>query len=218
MQLDPTVDALTRIRLFKGLGKETLGRYLAAGHCEVREYGKEQIIHLQNEECRTIDIVLSGRVAVQKIDENGNILTISVFTDRDLLGANLLFSSRNYYPMTVIAIARTTVLQIRKELVLELCRSNREFMIGLLGEISDKANVLAEKINAISLKTIRQQVLEFLEYEALLQRSLVVRLPFPKKEWAERLGVQRSSLSRELNKMRQDGLVEFDAKTITLLR
>jgi Mn-dependent DtxR family transcriptional regulator len=37
-----------------------------------------------------------------------------------------------------------------------------------------------------------------------------------KKEMAERFGIQRPSLSRELNKMRKDGLLEYDAKTITI--
>ena len=37
-----------------------------------------------------------------------------------------------------------------------------------------------------------------------------------KKELAERLGVQRTSLSREVNKMKNDGLLEYNARTITL--
>jgi len=44
----------------------------------------------------------------------------------------------------------------------------------------------------------------------------VIRLHYSKKELAERLGVQRSSLGRELNKMRREGLLEYDARTITL--
>jgi CRP-like cAMP-binding protein len=47
-----------------------------------------------------MDIILEGRVSVQKIDEDGNILKINVFSGGDILGANLLFSSRNSYPMT----------------------------------------------------------------------------------------------------------------------
>ena len=35
---------------------------------------------------------------------------------------------------------------------------------------------------------------------------------------AEKIGVQRTSLSRELAKMREDGLVVFDEKSITLLK
>jgi len=37
-----------------------------------------------------------------------------------------------------------------------------------------------------------------------------------KKDLAEKLGVQRSSLSRELNKMRRDGLIDFNANYIII--
>jgi len=44
----------------------------------------------------------------------------------------------------------------------------------------------------------------------------VIRLNYSKKELAERLGVQGSSIGRELNKMRQEGLLAYDARSITL--
>ena len=65
----------------------------------VKEYKKDRIIHLQNEKCHRIDIILNGRVSVQNIDENGNVLTINVFAENDIIGANLIFSKRNEYPM-----------------------------------------------------------------------------------------------------------------------
>jgi len=37
-----------------------------------------------------------------------------------------------------------------------------------------------------------------------------------KKALAEKIGIQRSSLSRELNKMRKDGLIDFNSKYITI--
>ena len=39
-----------------------------------------------------------------------------------------------------------------------------------------------------------------------------------KKALAEKFGVQRTSLSRELAKMKKDGLIDYDVKTITLLK
>ena len=89
-------------------------------------------------------------------------------------------------------------------------------MVALLGTISDRMLILADKIRTISHKTIRQQIIAFLTYEYHLQKSPVIRLKYSKKELAERLGVQRSSLGRELNKMRREGLLEYDARTITL--
>lgn len=56
----------------------------------------------------------------------------------------------------------------------------------------------------------------FLGYQYYLQKSYVIRLNISKKDLAERLGIQRSSLSRELQKMRTDRLFEYDSRTFTL--
>lgn len=185
---------------------------------QINQYKKEQIIHIQNEICYTIDIILEGRVSVQKIDEDGNILKINVFSGGDILGANLLFSSRNSYPMTVVSESNTVILHIYKELILELSQTNLRFMIGLMTVISDRTLLLTDKIDAISLKTIRQRIIDFLRYEYYLQKSNILQLNISKKDLAERLGIQRTSLSRELNKMRRDSLLEYNARTITLKR
>ncbi|KAF5029893.1 Crp/Fnr family transcriptional regulator [Acetobacterium wieringae] len=202
--------------LFADFSNQALNQVFRAHYYEKREYQKDQVIHFQNECCRTMDLILSGRVAVQNLDSEGNVLTISIFQDGDVLGANLIFSSRNTYPMTVLAQSPAVILHLHQELILELCQMNRTFMIGLMKVISDKTLILSDKINAISMKTIRQCIIDFLRYESRIQKSQIVRLPSSKKELAQRFGIQRSSLSRELNKMRQDGLIDFDAKTITI--
>lgn len=96
-----------------------------------------------------MDIILAGRVSVQHIDENGNALTIEVFSEGDTLGANLLFSSRNSYPMTVVSSSEAVLLRLDKEVILKLCQSNAHFMVRLLTVISDRTLVLTDKISAI---------------------------------------------------------------------
>ncbi|MDD3307476.1 MAG: Crp/Fnr family transcriptional regulator [Acetobacterium sp.] len=202
--------------LFSDFSDEALNQIFRAHYYEKREYEKDQVIHFQNECCRTMDLILSGRVAVQNLDCEGNVLTISIFQDGDVLGANLIFSSRNNYPMTVLAQSPVVILHLHQEMIVELCQMNRTFMIGLMKTISDKTLILTDKINAISMKTIRQCIIDFLHYESRIQKSQVIRLPSSKKDLAQRFGIQRSSLSRELSKMRQDGLIDFDAKTVTI--
>jgi Mn-dependent DtxR family transcriptional regulator len=67
------------------------------------------------------------------------------------------------------------------------------------------------------MKTIRQCIIEFLIYESYSQNSKTVKLELTKKELAEKFGIQRPSLSREFNKMRRDGLIEYDAHSITII-
>lgn len=183
---------------------------------QIKTYDKGEIVHLQNEVSESLDIILEGELSVQKIGQEGNILKVVVFTGGDMLGANLLFASSNFYPMTIVADRKTVVLHIPKELILELSAKNIQFMDALLTVVADKALVLTNTIDGIALKTIRERINDFLQYESHIQKSNVIKLTMSKKDLAQRMGIQRSSLSRELNKMRKDGLVEYDSKTITL--
>jgi len=216
IKIDQYLDALAGLSLFTSFSKEELASMFNSSECEIKGYAKDQIIHLQNEVCRAMDIILEGKVAVQKIDEEGNVLTINVFSAPDVIGAHLVFSTNNFYPMTVVSETDTVILCLPREFIIELGRRNLDFMVALLGTISDRMLILADKIRTISHKTIRRQIVAFLTYEYHLQKKPVIRLNYSKKELAERLGVQRSSLSRELNKMRWEGLLEYDARTITL--
>lgn len=208
---------MSSIELFSSFTREGLYSLFISGKYELKTYNKDQVIYLQNQVCDNIGIILEGRVSVQNIGESGNVLTIDTFLPRDMIGANLVFSSKNYYPMTVLAVVKAVVLHIRQELVLELCNSNQDFMVGLLKSISDRSIILTDKINTISLKTIRENIIDFLKYEHHIQKSKIIKLDISKKDLAERLGVQRTSLSRELNKMRKDGLLEYDANSITII-
>ena len=66
-----------------------------------------------------MDIILKGKVSVQNIDENGNVLTINVFSDMGIIGSNLIYSSRNYYPMMVVGTSsKIIILHLQRDLIL----------------------------------------------------------------------------------------------------
>nr|WP_286672848.1 helix-turn-helix domain-containing protein [Anaeromonas gelatinilytica] len=89
-------------------------------------------------------------------------------------------------------------------------------MSELLKSISNKTLIISNKIHDISLKTIRDCILDYLKYEYKLQNTLTLKMKITKKEWAEKIGVHRPSLSRELMKMKQEGLIDYTRNTITI--
>ncbi|MGI1658549.1 MAG: Crp/Fnr family transcriptional regulator [Desulfitobacterium sp.] len=203
--------------LFSSYTSVELTKLLASEFHEIKDYEKGEVVHLQNDLCHTLDIVLEGNVSVEKTDENGNLLIINTFTKGGILGANLLFSGRNHYPMTISAATKSTILHIRKVLIIDICQKDIDFMTNLMKIISNTSTMLVDKIDMISHKTIRKSITEFLKHEYKVQKNTCIKLKNSKKELAEKLGIQRSSLSRELSKMRNAGLVEYDAKTITIM-
>ncbi|MCB2291150.1 Crp/Fnr family transcriptional regulator [Clostridium sp. CS001] len=211
------IPLLKTIDLFKDISFKDIEYLFTKDLYEIKKYKKNSVIYFQNERCTQFDIILNGTIIVQEIDSQGNVLTISNFTVGDVLGGNLLFSHKNFYPMTISSKTDTKILHINKDLVLKLCQSNIIFLNNFLTSISDKTLILTDKIKALSMKTIRQCIIDFLVYESYCQGSHIVKLQLTKKELAEKFGIQRPSLSRELNKMRKDGLIEYDTHFITII-
>lgn len=210
-------DFLTHIHLFNMFSPDEIVNFFEPKKYEIKKYNKNSIIYLQNEKCNTFDIILEGNVAVQKIDEDGNVLTITTLSPGDIMGGNLTFSKNNEYPMTIISTADSKVLHIKKDLIIELCQSNKEFLIEFFQGLSDKTLILTDKIKLISIKSIRDKIYEFLNYESYIQQSNTIKLTITKKELSEKLGIQRPSFFRELSKMKKEGLIDYDSKTITIL-
>ena len=217
MDIHRLAQALLGLTLFNGFTKDDLIRIFRSSNYRTAQYEKGQIIHLQNEICSAMEIILEGRVSVQKIDADGNVLRITTFSSGETIGANLIFAHRNLYPMTITADSRVNMLGLTRELILEMSQSNVLFLNALMTEISDRTLILTDKIDAISLKSIRQRICDFLRYEYHRQNSSIIIPGISKKDLAERLGIQRTSLSRELSKMRKEGLVEYNSRSISVI-
>ena len=214
--MDYYINLIKNLDLFKHFSLDELNELFKNNAYTTKKYMKNSIIYVQNEKCLSLDIILQGIVAVQKIDSNGNVLNIYDFEIGDILGGNLIFSKRNEYPMTLISQNDSVILHIKKDLILELCKTNTNFLEEFFSLISDKTLMLTEKIKSLTMKTIRQCIIEFLLYETYSQKSTTIKLNVSKKDLAERIGVQRTSLSRELNKMRKDNLISYNANSITI--
>ncbi len=212
------LNLLKNTTLLKALPeKEILGN-LKNGGFRVVSFGKNSVIHFDGETCSKLEIILSGRVVVERIDEDGNLFTISRFHSDDILGGNLLFSKSPYYPMTVSTQLPTDLLEINKEALFVLLSRYPRFLRTYLELISGNAFVLGSKIKHYANKTIRESIISFLNFESKKQNSKHIKLNITKKALARKIGVQRTSLSRELAKMRDDGLIIFDRDSITVLK
>lgn len=208
---------IEKIILLSSLPREEIASYLKDGSFRLKTYGKNSIVHFSGEICSKLEIILTGRVSVERIDEDGNLLSIADFHSDDIIGGNLLFSKNPIYPMTITAKENSFILEIERERLFALFSKDPSLLRNYLEFISDHAAILGDRIQSYVNKTIRECIISYLEYEEKRQGTHRIRLPITKKAWAEKIGVQRTSLSRELAKMRREGLVQYDAEFIELL-
>ena len=210
------LELIQQVDLVKSLKHQEIESYLTEGSCKITQYGKNNIVHFVGEVCSKLEIILTGKVVIERIDESGNLMTIAEFFSGDVLGGNLMFSKNPYYPMTVTAKEATLILEINKGRLFQLFSDNHDFLRSYLEYVSDHTVILGDRIKHYVNRTIRESIIRYLNYERKKQNSTTIKLSITKKALAERIGVQRTSLSRELAKMREDGLIEFSPVSIIL--
>lgn len=199
------------------LPKKLVSDYISKGFFTEQTYNKNEIIHIEGELCHQIEIILDGEIVIERIGLAGDLMTVNHFHKNDIIGANLIFSSTDHYPMTITAKKITQVIVIQKDILLELCNQYPEFLIQFVQIISDLSVIIGTKMKNRVSRTIRESIIIYLNKQYSLQNTYTIKLTMTKKELSEMFGVSRTSLSRELKKMKDENLIDFDEKSITII-
>ena len=138
---------LNQTILLQELTPDVIQLYLNDGRFRLASYNENAVIHFEGEPCMTLEIIISGEIAVERLDESGGLLTIAKFFKDDILGGNLLFSNNARYPMTVSTKKTSVILGIEKELLFELFLKYPSFLRLYLEYVSDHTIILGYKIN-----------------------------------------------------------------------
>lgn len=99
-----------------------------------------------------------------------------------------------------------------------LSDADRVIAARLLTLAARKNLALSERIFCTSPKHIRERVSVYLAGQSARAGSRRFRIPYDRQQMADYLGVERTALSKELSKMRVDGLIAFRKNEFTLLR
>ena len=75
---------------------------------------------------------------------------------------------------------------------------------------------LTQKIEFTSKRTTREKLLAYLFAEAKKAKSSRFSIPFNRQELADYLSVDRSAMSAELCKLRDDGILKFSKSQFEL--
>ena len=210
------LDAIASTPLFQGFQRDEMVAVLHDLPCSVVAYKKGSILHLVGDICTTLDLILEGEVSLQSVDQEGNSLWIQQVSPGELIGAGFLFAEDNHYPMMAVATSDVTSFSLSKDAILSLCRHKTEFTLAMFQEVARRTAALTQQLHSIAYQSIRYRLTRLLLRESSLQKSTTVALPTSQKQIAEHFGVQRQSISRELNKMRKEGLLEYQNRTIHL--
>ena len=208
---------LRSVGLLRDSEQNMLVRHLAERQIYAASHSKGKTVYNQGETCRTLDVVLSGRLVAYSLFDNGSAVTMFEFSEGSVIGANLLFGDSHLYPLNIYAISACELLHISSDAVLELLHGYA-FTLAFVKALSQNSQGINKKLAMYTQKTLRENLLDYLRQQSILQKSAEIILPISKKELADRLGVQRPSLFREFKQLRDEGIIEIKNRFIKLVR
>ena len=207
--------------LFRNIQPDNLSVLLSCVGYHIAMYRKGEIIAFEEAHIKHIGIILSGIVDMVKEDLWGNKTMLLRMKKNELFGETFACGSDNISLVTFQVTEDAEILFLPFERVMHsctmACQFHHQLIENMVRIIADKNRDLMRKAEVVSKRTILEKLLAYLSIQAQTQQTRYFEIPLGRVELAEYLCVDRSALTRELAKMKEDGLIDYDKNCFRML-
>lgn len=211
---------ISRTPLFKGISPDELEGILVCLQARKSMYQNQEIILLEGQPVTSVGIVLSGRVQVIKEDYLGNRTIMTEIEPGNLFAETFSCAQTAEIPVTVISAADSSVLWLNYYSIITLCPAacgyHNQLIRNMLSILASKNLMLNQKMEYLAKRSTREKLLAYLSDQAVRQGRSEFVIPFNRQELADFLCVDRSAMSNELCKLRDEGILSFHLNNFTL--
>ena len=215
------IEILKRTQLFSGVSDTEISAMLNCLQAKLLTFQKGDYVFREGERIDNITVLVKGKLLVQHDDFWGNRNIVNVIRVGEMFGEAYVAPESGSLLNDVIAEEDSAVIFFDVRRILTVCSTACRFhsmvIQNLFFAISEKNRKLVQKIGHMSKRSTRAKLLSYLSEEAKRQNSSHFTMPFTRQQLADFLCVDRSAMSNELCKMRDEGLLQFAKNQFILL-
>lgn len=215
------IDVYKQVELFEGIAENDLETMLNCLGARIKTYQKGDYILSAGDEVRSIGIIVTGTVEIVKEDILGRRALVAGLSPTDIFGEAQACAGVKKSHASVLATSRAEICFTDYSRVVSSCTSacgfHTKLIRNMLRLMARKNLYLNKKMDYLGLKGMREKLSAYLLDQSAASASTRFEIPFNREELADFLGVDRSALSRELGRMRDEGLIAFTKKQFELV-
>lgn len=205
---------LENTKLFHGIAKEEIESMITCLSAKKRSYLKGEYIFQRGGQITSVALLLKGCIHIQKEDYWGNLSILNEISEGEVFGEVYACLGNVKMQHNVVAVRPSEVLFLDIGRIFNTCPSTCRFHARLIQNlifvIASKNKALTQKLEHMSQRTTREKLLSYLSEQSLKAGSAVFDIPFNRQQLADFLSVDRSAMSNELSKMRDEGILQYD--------
>ena len=211
---------LAETALFAGIGADTLAAMLECIQPKTATYAKNSFITVEGEPFTGLGILLAGEAAVVKENVAGTRSVLTTLAAGDMFGEMVAFSARKSWPASVFAQSECSVVFLPPDKITgtcpHACAGHQQLIRNMLLIVSEKALMLNRKLEYLTIRSMRTKIATYLLEQRKLTGKNSFVMPLNRNDLADFLNVSRTALSREMGRMRDDGLIDFYRSSVKL--
>ncbi|MCL2641938.1 MAG: Crp/Fnr family transcriptional regulator [Candidatus Bathyarchaeota archaeon] len=207
--------------LLQGIAFSDFEQMMTCLSAKTTTYKKDDTILLTGNTINFVGIILSGSIKTLKEDPNGQTTLLTQQNAPELFGETYACAGIDHSPITIQATENNTeILLIDYKRINTSCTSacpyHRRLIKNMLKIIATKNIILNQKIEILTKRTTREKLVTYLNTQKGPTKKFTI--PYNRKELAQHLCVDRSAMSNELCKMRNEGLIKFNKNTFEIIQ
>ena len=219
--MEQFIETLKHTQLFSGVGNEEISSMLNCLQAKLLTFKKGDYVFREGEHIDNICVLVHGKLLVQHDDFWGNRNIVNIIRVGEMFGEAYIAPESGALINDVIAAENCHIVFFDFKRILTVCPTACRFhsmvIQNLFFSISEKNRKLVQKISHMSKRSTRSKLISYLSEEAKRHNNSHFTIPFTRQQLADFLCVDRSAMSNELCKMRDEGLLLFDKNEFTLL-
>jgi CRP-like cAMP-binding protein len=222
MSLPKQLWFFNEVNLFNVMCPHKLKGFGAEGH--FKAYDKGQSIYFTGDASSTIYLVTSGKVRIVNYNENGNEVVKAILGRGEIFGELAILGQDIRDEVAEAMSDDVVVCPVHKEQIHDLMKENKEFSFTIHKWLGLRLQKMERRIDALVFKDVRQRLIEFIADLAKDngqkndQGQTVIAHFYTHKNIANLIGTSRQTVTTTLNQLRDEGLLDFNRKTFTLLK
>ncbi|MEL7657098.1 MAG: Crp/Fnr family transcriptional regulator [Bacillota bacterium] len=207
--------------LFQGVEEHDLEAMLNCLGATERKYRKNDVILLAGTKVTSVGIMAEGNAQITRDDAEGNRAILSELGRADLFAEAYVAAGSAEIPITVIATSDCRIVWIPFSKIVGTCSAacgfHRTLVQNMMHVIAVKNILMNEKMRILSCKTTKEKLMTYLsDYSEHVGKNKF-KIPFSRNELADFLSVDRSAMSRELSRLKDEGYLNYHKNEFEIL-
>ncbi|MBR2783356.1 MAG: Crp/Fnr family transcriptional regulator [Firmicutes bacterium] len=211
-------DLLRRSPLFQNMSDPGIDRALKLFQAQEARFRRGQYLCHAGEPMSRFGFVLKGAVHVFIDDVNGERFLMNSVGAGDSFGESLHFMEVRDSPIYIMAVEDTRLLWLNARQLKEASRTTEtlETALRFVALLAQRALTMNDRIQILTQTSIRSKLNLYFAQCANRCNSRTFTIGFNRNQLADHLAVNRSALSRELSRMKQEGLIDYHLNSFTI--